>query len=220
MYVSYQLLINDLFLVGTLDSYSNGTWFDSAQIAKMFELFLFFFTYNLDNFLNPSPYTIRVVTDSTYFVKDYIRLKVASQWYDLAFCSIDDLYRGFYQCKMQRAVYSPNYFCVKSVFSPLNVNPLRQSVFKYSLPDSCIPESILEGFRLEDEARLLDLGWQDRVSRQVNRESIVYEREPFFASRARFVRRYIDGRLALFDRRYSLTEPAYAPLFCINNTRF
>ena len=50
MYVSYQLLINDLFLVGTLDPYSNGTWFNSAQIAKMFELFLFLFTYCLDNF--------------------------------------------------------------------------------------------------------------------------------------------------------------------------
>jgi len=58
MYVSYQLLINDLFLVGTLDPYSNGTWFNSAQIAKMFELFLFLFTYCLDNFRAEDSYFV------------------------------------------------------------------------------------------------------------------------------------------------------------------
>jgi hypothetical protein len=120
---------------------------------------------------------------------------------------------------MKKAVFSPDYFCVKSVFSPLNVNPLRQDVIIYGLPDSWVPESVLNDFRLEDEARLLDLEWQERVSRQVNRESIVYKREPFFATEKQFVLRYVDGRLALFDRRYSLTEPVYAPLFYTNSTR-
>ena len=58
MYVSYQLLINDLFLVGTLGPYSNGTWFDSAQIAKMFDFFPFPFIDYLDNFFVEDSYFV------------------------------------------------------------------------------------------------------------------------------------------------------------------
>lgn len=110
----------------------------------------------------------------------------------------------------------PRHKYVTSVYSPLNADPLKQLVIRFHLPDSWIPESILDSFRadarMEARARLYNQRWRKRMILEVMHEPLFRERQPFYNTRARFVVREFNGRFALFDRRYSWTQPVYSPI--------
>ena len=146
-------------------------------------------------------------------MNDYLCYNLPSYIYHNNFCSVNANLRAFYQEKIDELFVLPGYFHVESVLSPLNTNPLRQAVIRFGLPNSCIPPEVLNDFRAEDEARRLDLAWQARVSNQIYLESFAYERGPFHNNPARFAVREVNGRIVLYDRTHSLTQPVYAPTF-------
>ena len=152
------------------------------------------------------------------YPSDYLCVNLPNWAWHENHCSPIDRRRAFHQSLLKNLPVWPDYFYVTSVLSPLNANPLWQNVIIYGLPDSWIPETVLEGFRAEadvgtgEDARRRNFWRRAEVRRGIMREPLFAERQPFDSTRARYVVRMINGRRALFDRQYSWTQPVYSPI--------
>ena len=155
----------------------------------------------------------QIPLDSFDWGKDFSCENLPDWLYHDRFCSTRDDIRALHQYLLLDLPVWPGYFFVTSVLSPLNANPLWQEVIIYDLPDSWVPETVLEGFRVEEEARRWDFQWRAEARRGVMLEPFGDERQPFASTHERFVVRMVNGRPALFDRQHSWTQPVYAPFF-------
>jgi len=133
----------------------------------------------------------QLLFESACYVNDYLCYNLSSHIYHDNFCSANADRRAFYQEKIDELIVLPGPAHVEGLCSLLNTNPLRQTVIRLDLPDSCIPPEVLDNFRAEDEAARLF----------------------FLNNPPRFFVGEVNGRVALYDRTHSLTQPVYAPIF-------
>jgi len=159
-------------------------------------------------------FSTQLICELTFYVKDFLCSNLSNPIFHDNFCTARDDTRAFYRFLLKDLSVWPNHKYVTSVYSPLNADPLRQLVIRLGLPDSCVPESILEGFRAEEDARRWDPRWEVRTRWGVQSEPLFERRQPFRTTDARYIVREINSRRALFDRQHSEDEPVYAPIIC------